>query len=199
MNWNRAPINSVQDFEFCRNTKLYLQQRAARKGLVWSSKQNPPTIAAMRASGYAKWQKFVTRAQEWHDLCRPMPRRYADFVEVDMAVLNAVLDFDREDSEKAMTFPLRPEHWTARLMPGVYISQKFPDSLTTEDECIQHVLKTEPVAKGMTAWINYAGLKVVWFERGEVSIHPYWPNLTVTKTDLIFASDGRNLGVMRIR
>jgi hypothetical protein len=203
LNWWKHPsVNSVEDFLFCRNTKLYLSQCANRAGVVFSLKPNPPTVAAMKAAGYNDWQKFVTHAQLWHDLERPVPMGYVSHLGLDLEVLKAVVGFDAENFEKALTLPLRPKVWTLRLMPGVYQVVSFPKELQTEQECIEHIRKlqkSDPLVSRCRAVINTIGLKAIWFEPdGRIWISYRKPTLTFTKTHLFFGSDGRHIGVMSI-
>ena len=193
------PVNRVEGFEHGAQARAYLRRCAEQTGLwLEAPERDEPTLAAMKAAGYASWDKFTRHLRTWHDLARPIPRAYGNFIGVRQPELLAVVELDRQDHERALATAPTLYNWTLRRMAGVYEVRPFPADCQSEldyvvyvgDACAHH---------GLRACIHIRGLKTSWFEppEGEIHVTLYTPSVKITRAHITFADDGCNEGTMR--
>lgn len=197
----RIPVNRMEDYRRFQQTRRYLEDVVSRAGMEWTLKPNPKTEAAMQATGYKKWDKFIHHAKDWTTLSRPIPRAYLNHIEADLDVLKVLIVFDAEDYDHVLALVKHPSSWTLRLMATVYTRRSFPEGVETEEDCVRHILADPSVAEHhMHAAINYRGLKTVYLnpDTGATNTHYYRPALQITRTHLVYSVDDRNEGVTRI-
>ena len=193
------PINHVEGYQHGANAKAYLRRCAEQAGLqIKGLQRNDAGVAAMRAAGYASWDKFVRHAAEWHALSRPFPRSYADFLGVTTEELLAAVEADRQDHERALAAPPVLYSWTLRRMAGVYEVRPFPADCHGELLCLQYV-RAACVHHCLRASIHVPGVRTLWTEPpdGHVKVTVYPPGVKLTRTHFVFADDGGREGTMQ--
>ena len=193
------PINHVEGYQHSAHARAYLRRCAERAGLqIEGLKRNEAGVAAMHAAGYASWDKFVRHVAGWHNLSRPFPRSYADFLSVTTEALLAAVKADRQDHERALAAAPVLYSWTLRRMAGVYEVRPFPADCQGELACLQHV-RVACVHHCLRASINVPGVRTLWVEPpdGHVKVSVYTPGVKLTRTHFVFTDDGRGEGTMQ--
>lgn len=194
------PINRVEGYESGAHARAYLRRCAEQSGLwLEELERDEPTLAAMRAAGYASWDKFTRHLLAWHDLARPIPRAYANFIGVRQPELLAVVELDRQDHGRALATAPILHNWTLRRMAGVYEVRPFPADCQSELDCLVYV-GDACAHHGLRACIHIRGVKTLWLEPpdGHVVVTVYEPRVKFSRSQIIFADDGRNEGTMRL-
>ena len=193
------PVNRVEGFEHGAHARAYLRRCAEQTGLYLEEpERDEPTLAAMKAAGYASWDKWTRHLRTWHDLARPIPRAYANFIGVRQPELLAAVELDRQDHGRALVTAPTLHHWILRRMAGVYEVRPFPAHCQSELDCIVYV-GSACVRHGLCACIHVQGVRTLWFEPpyGQLHITLYTPSVKITPAQIVFADDGRDQGTMR--
>lgn len=193
------PLNRVEGYEHGSHARAFLRWRGAAAGLrLGAPERDEATLGAMRAAGDASREKFRRHLPLWHDLCRPIPRSYADFIGVTEAGLLTAVQADWEAYRWALTQPVRLHTWTLRRLAGFYELRRFPADCRTEHDCLVHVV-TVCLETGLRACINVPGLKTfrVVPSGALVTATYYEPSVKVSRAQIVFGEDGRNEGAMR--
>ena len=193
------PLNRVEGYEHGRHARTYLCQCAEAAGIqVKRPERNEVTLEAMRAAGYADWNKFVRHLPGWHDLYQPIPRSYAEFIGATEEGVLAAVQADRDAYDRALQVPLHLHTWTLRRIAGFYELRRFPDWCYAQAECLAYV-RAMCAQTGQRACIPVPGLKTFWVEdagtRTEETCYP--PGVRFTRSQIIFADDGANEATMR--
>ena len=193
------PLNRVEGYEHGFQARTYLRQCAEAAGIqVEHPVRNEVTLAAMRAAGYADWNKFVRHLPGWHDLYRPIPRSYAEFIGATEEGVLAAVRADQDAYERALQVPLRLHTWTLRRMAGFYELRRFPNWCHAQAQCLAYV-RAVCAQNGQRACINVPGLKTFWVEDAGTRTEEtcYGPGVRFTRSQIIFADDGYDQAVMR--
>ena len=193
------PLNRVEGYEHGFYARTYLRQCAEAAGIqVEHPERNVATLAAMRAAGYADWNKFVRHLPSWHDLYRPIPRSYSEFIGVTEEGMLAAVQADRDAYERALQVPLHLHTWTLRRIAGFYELRRFPDWCHAQAECLAYV-RAMCAQTGQRACINVPGLKTFWIEDAGTRTEEtrYEPGVRFTRSQIIFADDGHDQAAMR--
>ena len=216
LNWRHLPrpINTLADYEPSRHAKTYLRALAQAAGLPLENPSEEEIFfnhfhrrrpdergqTAMMAAGFAHWGKFLGHLDAWHDLARPVPRAYAEFIGVNEEELRGTVAADQVEYALALELPLRPRSWTLRVFAAMYQSMIFPLGCETEADCVAHV-RDFCRGKPVRACISTPGLKTLWIEppEGRVDVTLYRPTLKITRRWITFAYDGRIVGTMWLR
>lgn len=192
-------VNHVEGYDHGAHAKRYLRECAERSGLYLEEPgRDESMLAGMWAAKYTSWDKFVRHLREWHELTRPVPRTYANFIGAREPALLAAVEQDRAEHAQALLADPVLCSWTVRLIAGVYQRQDFPDECQQEAQCIDYV-RAMCSPHGKRANIHVPGLKTLWIEPpdGRVSTTTYVPGVRFTKTQIVFAETGEHEGTMQ--
>lgn len=188
-------INSLDDFERFRNTKLFIRQKSLQ--IKDGMKQTPKLVELMRKCGYANFPKFREHRQEWDRLERKVPLVYLGAIGADLENVIQAVSLDQQEYDLALKIPLFPRFAVARLMACVYQDVEIPAG-TAEDEAVE-LLKKISCEERCQYFINYPDLKTIWFENdGSVFYTYYRPSIRITRNWAFFSSNGSKYGQVRL-
>jgi len=188
-------INKLEDYERFRNTKAYLLQCSGPIGYGRDKKDQIWKLA--HASGYKKFNKFLSHQKEWHDLNRKIPVSYLDEIGVDYEILECTAGLDEEKYERALRVPLYPRGFTIRYMACVYKTVEFPPD-TTEYEA-REIMLGYAKETGRSCAVNYPDFKtIVAWPKGEIRTVYYKPEIHFKGDYIIPSVHGRDFAQVRI-
>lgn len=187
---SNPPINKIENYEYGRCIKAYLRQKLNSCGK--SNKE------LMEASGYTNPGKFQFHQAGWHGLCRNIPMKYLEAIDVDLEVLQYVVELDNENFQKAIKLPRFPTSYIRRLMPAMYQNEDFKPG-TLERDAIE-LLKEFAQNDKHSYCINYPGLLTITiWPPDKVIISHRIPTLNIVNKHWIsFGSDGSAIGTTRL-
>ncbi|MBD3232638.1 MAG: hypothetical protein GF315_02830 [candidate division Zixibacteria bacterium] len=189
-NFNNPKINHIDDYEFCRSTKIYLNQKRAASNL--------DEIEIMKESGYADLNKFRKHRELWHKLARDVPRGYLEALEVDYKILRFTIELDQESFEEALELELYPKTFIIRYMAAIYQTKDFGRKIT-EEEAVELVREIS-VKNKLRCCINYPSFKTIWIEPDNTITTTYYkPSIKFTKKWVKFGETGEGIGEISVR
>lgn len=198
------PANQVEDYRFGKHIMAYLDQKVepwGKVGAVLFKDQREAVKdrrkALMLASGYANPNKFKAHQIDWHELSRPVPKKYLDAIGIDRKTLELMVELDHEEFERALALPRYPKGITIRLMPAVYSYRELPPG-TTEAEALEAMRKTV-MSTGLRSCINYPELLTIYVEKEGNCVINREPKITETATMISFGRAGHRVGMTSVR
>ena len=108
-----------ENYEYCGNVKKYLEAKLKDCG---------KSVKELNfASGYAlgSVDKFKRHCSEWHELLRPIPRKYLDAIGGKVEDIGQMVELDLYDFEEVCKVPRFVRHYTVRVFAGIYSSAFF--------------------------------------------------------------------------
>ncbi|MBD3168528.1 MAG: hypothetical protein GF307_03525 [candidate division Zixibacteria bacterium] len=188
-NFNKPADNITRGYEFCFNTRAYLNQK--REACTLDDK----TIA--ERSGYRNFSKFLRKRELWHAMKMAFPRKYLDVIGVDWDVLEYVVELDQEAFHEEMDKPRIPERFTVRYFAAFYGSRMIGEC-ESEEQAIERV-KAFSKDSNFRCCINYPQLKTVFIEPdGSIWANLYKPVMKITNDRVYFGDTGEGIGTVRV-
>lgn len=161
---NDNKYTSVKDYLHFRHTLQYINQRMHAYWCHEDGKTHKEKLIALaQILGYAEHSipKLKIRIDLWLNLSGEIPIKFFEAIGVQEEVLAFALALDQEEFEYALTIPVFPKNFVARLMPTVCIPISLPEG-TSEQEAIAIVLAYQQEHNFM-CWINIGDIKSIFF------------------------------------
>ena len=118
LNFNNPAENDTPNYEFCRNTKTYLNQE--RKSCQLDDK----TVA--EKTGYRNFSKFLRKRELWHIMKMSFPRKYLEVIGVDWNTLEYAVEIDNEAFLKELEKKQIPDRFIVRYFAAMYGNRDIP-------------------------------------------------------------------------
>jgi hypothetical protein len=187
--FNKPPDNDTRGYEFCFNTKAYLNQRRRACEL------DDATIA--ERTGYRNFNKFLRKRELWHAMKMPFPRSYLNVIGVDWKVLEYIVELDQDAFYSEFEKPQLPVRFTVRYFAALYGSRELGDC-ESEEEAIA-IVKEFSRESGFRCCINYPQLKTIFIEPdGSINTILYKPTIIITRDHVSFGETGEGIGTARV-
>ena len=119
MQTNNDSTSVLEDYEYCGNIKKYLETKL--KGCGKGVKE------LTLASGYAQGSsdKFKRHCSEWHELFRPIPRKYLGIIGGKIEDIQEMVALDMQDFEEVCKIPRFVSWYIVRIFCAVFKREKF--------------------------------------------------------------------------
>jgi hypothetical protein len=152
----------------------------------------------MARCGYRKLQKFQRHKAAWDRGQARIPLAYLEGIGVDLDLLRTAVELDQRALVAAVSVPLLPRYFTARLMAAVYQTTELPEGCT-EEQAVEMVRRFA-AKSGRECCIHFPGLKSVFIRPdGSVSTCLYKPELRIDNGKVSFGETGDALGMVGVR
>jgi len=119
MESNNNSSSLLESYEYCGNVKKYLEGKLKDCGR--SIKEL--TLASDYAQGSI--DKFKRHCSEWHEIFRPIPRKYLDAIGGKIEDIEQMVELDLHNFQEACKVPRFVRRYTVRVFAGIYSSAFF--------------------------------------------------------------------------
>ena len=152
----------------------YERLRMVRRYLKWVDDAcTEPLPRLAQACGYRNVNKFQRRRSEWARGAKAIPIAWIDAIGVDRHALEAALDVDQQNYDRAMAALSLPRHWIVRLLPAVYVTYPLAEDISTY-AAWQHVQEAVDGKPELRAYLHWPGLTTTCFRDGRPPATTYY-------------------------
>ncbi|MDH5719832.1 MAG: hypothetical protein OEZ13_04330 [Spirochaetia bacterium] len=189
-------INRCEDYERLFHAKRYIGQKSSL--YKDTGKPTEPILELMKAVNYSKYNKFKEHRRQWDSCEKSIPLAYLRAIDADIEILKFTVSVDQEEYENAAQIITYPKHFMVRLMAAFYQSLKIPDGMS-ENDAVGYV-KEFSREKRLRCCIATPPLKSIFIEPdGKVNYIYYRPEIKISKNEVSFSYDGRDIGTVAIK